>query len=178
MEVNLTFHCVSFFFFLIEIQLIYNIIFVLGVQNSNPVIYMYILLHILFPYRLFQNIWYSSLCYTVDTHSFQFLFVIQMFQGFSRSSVGLVKNQPALQESACNVGDPGLILRSGISPGEGNGNPLQYFCLENPVERGAWRAIVNVVTRVRHDLATKPNQMFYLNVQTNKKLTIKRYIVE
>ena len=40
--------------------------------------------------------------------------------------------------SACNVWDPGLILGSGRSPGEGNGNPLQYSCLENPMDRGAW----------------------------------------
>ena len=39
--------------------------------------------------------------------------------------------------SACNAGDPGLIPGSGRSPGEGNGNPLQY-CLENPMEGGAW----------------------------------------
>ena len=40
--------------------------------------------------------------------------------------------------------------------GEGNGNPLHYSCLENPMDRGAWQATVHGVTRVRHDLATKP----------------------
>ena len=40
--------------------------------------------------------------------------------------------------SAYNVGDPGLIPGSGRSPGEGNGNPLQYSCLENSMDRGAW----------------------------------------
>ena len=40
--------------------------------------------------------------------------------------------------SAYNVGDPGLIPGSGRSPGEGNGNPLQYSCLESPMDRGAW----------------------------------------
>ena len=40
--------------------------------------------------------------------------------------------------SVCNVGDPGLIPGSGRSPGEGNGNPLQYSCLENSMDRGAW----------------------------------------
>ena len=39
--------------------------------------------------------------------------------------------------SACNVGDPGLIPGSGRSPGEGNGNPLQHSCLENPMDGGA-----------------------------------------
>ena len=47
--------------------------------------------------------------------------------------------------SACNAGDPGSIPGLGRSPGEGNGNPLQYSCLENPMDRGAWRATVHGV---------------------------------
>ena len=42
-----------------------------------------------------------------------------------------------------NAGDAGLLSGSGRSPGEGNGNPLQYSCLENPMDRGAWWAIVH-----------------------------------
>ena len=42
------------------------------------------------------------------------------------------------KESACNAGDPGSNPRLGRSPGEGNGNPLQYFCLENFMDREAW----------------------------------------
>ena len=49
------------------------------------------------------------------------------------------------KESACNVGDLGLIHGLGRSPGEGNGNPLQYSCLENPTDGGAWRATVHEV---------------------------------
>ena len=45
-----------------------------------------------------------------------------------------------VKESTCKAGDPGLISGSGRSPGEGHGNPLQYSCLENPMDRGAWRA--------------------------------------
>ena len=52
-------------------------------------------------------------------------------------------------------GDPGLISESGRSPGEVNGNLLQYSCLKNPVDRGAWLATVQGVTRVGHDLVTK-----------------------
>ena len=48
--------------------------------------------------------------------------------------------------SACNAGDPGLIPESGKSPGEGNGNPLEYPGLENSMDRGAWRATVHGVT--------------------------------
>ena len=47
-----------------------------------------------------------------------------------------------VKASACNVGDPGSIPVSGKSPGEGNGNPLQYSCLQNPMDRGAWQAMV------------------------------------
>ena len=51
-----------------------------------------------------------------------------------------------------------MIPESGRSPGEGNGNPLQYSRLENPVDRGAWQAIVHRVKRVGHDLATKERE--------------------
>ena len=60
------------------------------------------------------------------------------------------------KKSACNSGDPGSIPGSGRSPGAGNDNSLQYSCLENPMDRGAWRATVHGFIRVRHDLATKP----------------------
>ena len=53
----------------------------------------------------------------------------------------VVKNLPA------NVGNLGLIPGSGRSPGEGNGNPLQYSCLGNPMDRGAWRAIGHGVAK-------------------------------
>ena len=59
--------------------------------------------------------------------------------GFPGGSV--VKNLPASAE------DTGLIPGSGRSPGEGNGNPLQYFCLGNPMDRGAWRATVPGVAK-------------------------------
>ena len=59
------------------------------------------------------------------------------------------------KESACNARDPGSTPVSGRSHGEGNGNPLQYSCLGNPMDRGAWQATVHGVARVRHNLATK-----------------------
>ena len=51
------------------------------------------------------------------------------------------------KESACNAGKPGLIPVWGRSPGEGNGNPLQYSCLENLMDRGAWQATVHGVAK-------------------------------
>ena len=53
--------------------------------------------------------------------------------------------------SAYNAGDLGLIPGLGGSSGEGNGNPFQYSCVENSMDRGAWWATVHGVTRVRHD---------------------------
>ena len=58
---------------------------------------------------------------------------------FSGGSV--IKNEPA------DVGDTSLIPGSGRSPGGGNGNPLQYSCLENSMDRGAWQATVHWVTK-------------------------------
>ena len=49
------------------------------------------------------------------------------------------------KESACNVGDPGSIPGPGRSPGEGNGNPLQYSCLENSMDRGALWATIHEI---------------------------------
>ena len=66
---------------------------------------------------------------------------------------------PGDSESACNAGDirdVGLIPGLGRSPGEGNCNPLRYSCLGNPMDRGAWLAIVHGVARAGHDLVTKP----------------------
>ena len=60
--------------------------------------------------------------------------------GFPGSSDG--------RKPACIAGHPGSTPGSGRSPGEGNGNPLQYYCLKNPVDRGAWQATVPVL-RVR-----------------------------
>ena len=55
------------------------------------------------------------------------------------------------KESACNAGDLGSIPGPGRSPGGGNCNPLQYSCLGNPMDGGAWWATVHGVVRVRHD---------------------------
>ena len=68
--------------------------------------------------------------------------------GFPGGSV--VKNPPA------HAGDPGSIPGSGRSPGEGNGNPLQHFCLENPMDRGAWWAAAHGVAKSRTRLSYLP----------------------
>ena len=60
------------------------------------------------------------------------------------------------KKSACSAGDLGSIPGSGRSPGKGNGNPFQYSCLEDPMDRGAWQATVHGVARVIHNLTTKP----------------------
>ena len=59
--------------------------------------------------------------------------------------------------SACNARDPDLIPGLGRSLGEGNGNPLQYSCLENPMDRGAWWAIVHGVAKSQTQLSKRLN---------------------
>ena len=74
---------------------------------------------------------------------------LEILMGFPGSSV--VKN---LLANAGDAKDLGLIPGLGRSPGGGNGNPLQYSCLENSTDRGAWRAIVHGVTKSQTRLST------------------------
>ena len=71
--------------------------------------------------------------------------------------------------SACNAGDPGLIPGLARYPGEGNGNPLQYSCLENPMDRGAWRATVHRVAKSQTRLS---NFTFFLSFTLMLKLVV------
>ena len=73
------------------------------------------------------------------------------------------------KESAWSVGDPGSIPGWGRIPGEGNGNPLQYSCLENPMNRGAWWATVHGVTKSQTRLS---------NQAQHSSLEIQNYIVK
>ena len=83
----------------------------------------------------------------------------------------MVKNPPA------NVGYMGSIPVSGRSAGEGNGNPLQYSCLGNPMDRGAWRAIVHGVTKESDTTEVIKQQhmtlesMFYLQFLLQMRLS-------
>ena len=75
--------------------------------------------------------------------------------------------------SACNAGDLGSILMSGRSPGEGNGNPLQYSCLENPMDGRAWQATVHGVTKSLTRLSMEThilslNQSVHVTALTNR----------
>ena len=66
----------------------------------------------------------------------------------------MVKNPPA------NAGDQGAISGSGRAPGGGHGNPLQYSCLENPMDRGAWQATVLEVAKAWTQLSTHRQRRF------------------
>ena len=87
-------------------------------------------------------------------------------RGFPGSSDGKV--------SAYNAGDPGSIPGSERSPGEGNGNPLQYSCLENPMDRGAWEATVHGVTKSQTRLSdfTYFSYLFHVSFPRLSKLFI------
>ena len=71
------------------------------------------------------------------------------------------------KESACNAGDLGLIPGPGRSPGGGNGDPLQYSCLENSMDRGTWQAAVHRVAKSW----TQLNDKHYVSIRFREKET-------
>ena len=83
-----------------------------------------------------------------------YLILIEYIVNYSicLSVFGVLPQWLSGKESACNAearGDVGSISGSGRSPGGGHGNPLQYYCLENPMDRGAWQAMVHGVAKSR-----------------------------
>ena len=71
--------------------------------------------------------------------------------------------------SAYNAGDPGSIPGLGRSPGEGNGNPLQYSCLENPMDGGAWWATVHGIAKSRTQLSDFTSLHFIIKINNFEK---------
>ena len=97
---------------------------------------------------ILNTCWYVFLktnCFYVMQNMAFWLFGFLATRGFPGGSED--------KASACNAGDRGSIPGLGRSPGEGNGNPLQYSCLENPIDRGAWRATVHWVAESRTRLS-------------------------
>ena len=99
---------------------------------------------------------YSSLefggnnwCQLVETERKEILAKYKGKQGLPRWLWG--------KESTCSARDADLISGSGRYPGEGNGNPVQYSGLENPMDTGAWQAIAHGVEKVRHNWKTNSN---------------------
>jgi len=111
-------------------------------------LYQCTLVNFYFSQWLFVLVLKSSLVWPMQAPQAALVF-FNMFPSFSEdfphSSVG--------KESACNAGDLGSILGSGRSPGGGNGNPLQYSCLENSMDRGAWWATVHGVAKSQMQLS-------------------------
>ena len=103
--------------------MIYNVVLGSAVHQRELLIHISTLSKILFLYGSLQSIEKSSLA----------------FRGFPGGSDS--------KEYACNAGGTGLIPGLGRSPGVGNGNPLQYSCRENPMDRGAWRATVHRIAK-------------------------------
>ena len=90
---------------------------------------------------LWPRMWSVAAPGTLD-----FLFLTDTFVKYHKKELDLPCSSDS-EESACNAGDLGSIPGLGRSPGEGNGNPLQYSCLENRMDRGAWRATVHGVAK-------------------------------
>ena len=85
------------------------------------------------------------------------------------------------KESVCQAGDMGLIPGLGRFPREGNGNPLQYSCLGNPMDRGTWRATVHRVAKSQTQLTTKQqyviiNIHIYVCIYTDTSVFVYIYV--
>ena len=92
--------------------------------------------------------------YSLDACKMMNILTVKFFSLKNFLSFTIIKGFPGgaeVRASACSVGDLGSIPGSGRSPGDGNGNPLQYSCLENPMDGGAWWATVHGSQRVGHD---------------------------
>ena len=91
-----------------------------------------------------QHVWNVSVCWEGCN---QILFKGQSQNFQNRRPLSYFSGGSDGKASAPSAGDLGSIPGSARSPGEGNGNPLQYYCLENPMDRGAWWATVHGVTK-------------------------------
>ena len=99
------------------------------------------------------------------------LVIVYFIWGFPHGSV--VKNPP---DHAGDAGDAGSIPGSGRSPGGGNGNPLQFSCLENPMDRGAWRAKVHEVTKSQTQLSDWAPMKSYSNTGTHCDIWVYQWL--
>ena len=149
--------------FLIEIQMIQSVILVSGILQSDSIytnIYKYIPICIfffrffstIFFFRFFSTIIYYKILnvipYAVEQDLIVYLFYIQQF---------LFANHKLL------IYPLGSISGLGRSPGKGNGNPLQEYCLENPMDRGAWQATVHGVAKSRTRLSNFTSLHFHVS---------------
>ena len=112
--------------------------------------------------------WVSAVCFALCSQCYQLVwennnFSSSAYWGFPGGSEG--------KASAYNAGDPGSIPGWGRSPGEGNGNPLQYSCLENPLDGEAWWTIVHGVAKGQYttDEYVQSNMLTFLLQQTDYK---------
>ena len=79
-------------------------------------------------------------------------YITQLYAIYRKLGLASSASSKNLPVNAGDIREVGLIPGSGRSPGGGHGNPLQYSCLENPMDRGAWKAIQSIASqRVRHD---------------------------
>ena len=106
--------------------------------------------------------------YILHLYFYIFVYTLFFFLLFSGGSVGEV--------SACSTGDRDSIPGSGRFPGEGNGNPLQYSCLENSMDRGAWQAIVHEVTESGTTESTNTHTQEFIHrnglIQSSKTMVL------
>ena len=91
---------------------------------------------------------------------------------YPHNAVGLIQPAEALTRTKTDIPWARKVSASRLPFEEGNGNPLQYSCLENPMDKGGWQATVHGVARAGHDLVTKPPTRLHLNSNYNSFLNL------
>ena len=107
-----------------------------------------------------------------DTMLIMIIVNLERFYQSMNIFVSLITEASVGKESACCVGDLASIPGSGRSPGEGNGNPFQYSCLEKSMDRGAWQATVCGITKSRTQLSA-----YHFHFQISWKMWTRPWLV-
>ena len=134
----------------------------LEIKESFPQLYFYLLTQKL----NLKQFWKGTAVFETPMHSWSLL----IRQAMLRATIWILHIIPGLpggsdsKESACNVGDPGLIPGSERFPEEGNGYPLQYSCFENSMNRGGWLVTVHGSKRIGHSWANKHSMAHLLKI--------------
>ena len=139
-----------------EKDIFWGVVVLKGLVGLHKTIQLQLLWHLLLGHRL-GLLWCRVACLGNEPRSHCFISAVQYCSTEASQVALVVKSPPA---KAGDLRDAGSIPGSGSSPGGGHSNPLQYYCLKNPMDRGAWRATVHRVTELDLTEATEHKQFY------------------
>ena len=142
------------------LKIAYQFYFILQLYSGRQKLYLICSFIYTCPVLQILNEWMKD---TGSAPAWIYVIFLSVAPRFKRASLAAQK----VKEFSCNSSDPGLIPGLGRFPGEGNGNPFQYSCLENPMDREAWRVIVHGVTKSPTQLGDYPQWWRFRSLNEN-----------